>query len=51
MQRHGRIALCGMISNYDGASVPIHNMLSALLLRLTIRGFRYSEHQDFFLRH
>jgi NADPH-dependent curcumin reductase CurA len=50
MQRHGRIAMCGMISSYDGTHVPLHNMLTALLLRLSICGFRYSEHQDLFPR-
>jgi NADPH-dependent curcumin reductase CurA len=50
MQRHGRIAMCGMISNYNGTYVPVHNMLTALLLRLSILGFRYSEHQDLFPR-
>ena len=39
-----------MISGYDGTHVPLNNMLTALLLRLSSRGFRYSEHQDLFPR-
>ena len=46
MNTFGRIALCGMISGYDGAPIPL--MQPALLLqsRLTIEGFIVSEHME-----
>lgn len=46
MNPYGRIALCGLISGYDGAPMPIHNVHAVLSMRLTMRGFIVSEHMD-----
>lgn len=45
---HGRIAICGMISQYNATEPPPgpHNMIRVLLQRLTIRGFLVGEHED-----
>ncbi len=40
----GRIALCGLISGYDGGAMPIKNSRVFLTMRLTMRGFIVSEH-------
>ena len=40
----GRIALCGLISGYDGVPVPVKNFPSFLINRLTMTGFIVSEH-------
>ena len=42
----GRIALCGLISGYDGGAMPIKNSRVFLTMRLTMRGFIVSEHID-----
>lgn len=42
----GRIALCGLISGYDGGAMPITNSRVFLTMRLTMRGFIVSEHMD-----
>ena len=42
----GRIALCGLISGYDGGAMPIQNARVFLTMRLTMRGFIVSEHLD-----
>jgi NADPH-dependent curcumin reductase CurA len=42
----GRIALCGLISGYDGGAMPIKNSRVFLTMRLTMRGFIVSEHMD-----
>ena len=46
MNAHGRIAVCGMISRYDGQSAPMANPMSILTSRLTIEGFIVSEHME-----
>lgn len=46
MNPFGRIALCGMISGYDGKSMALQNVRAFLTMRLTMRGFIVSEHQD-----
>ena len=46
MNPFGRIALCGLISGYDGEPMPIHNMRVLLSMRLTLQGFIISEHMD-----
>ena len=46
MNPYGRVALCGLISGYDGAPMPIHNLHAVLSMRLTMRGFIVSEHMD-----
>ena len=46
MNPFGRIALCGMISGYDGAPIPLKQPQLILTNRLTIEGFIVSEHMD-----
>ena len=46
MNPYGRIALCGLISSYDGEPMPIHNTRVILSMRLTMQGFIVSEHMD-----
>jgi NADPH-dependent curcumin reductase CurA len=42
----GRIALCGMISGYDGQPIPIVNPRLLLTQRLKLQGFIVSEHME-----
>jgi NADPH-dependent curcumin reductase len=44
MNAHGRIALCGMISGYDGAPIPLTYPSLLLTQRLKVQGFIVSEH-------
>jgi NADPH-dependent curcumin reductase len=44
MNAFGRIALCGMISGYDGAPIPLQQPQLILQSRLTVEGFIVSEH-------
>ena len=44
MNAFGRIALCGMISGYDGTPIPLKQPQLILRSRLTLRGFIVSEH-------
>ncbi len=44
MNAFGRIALCGMISGYDGQPMPITNPRLLLTQRLRLQGFIVSEH-------
>ena len=44
MNAFGRIALCGMISGYDGQPSPLHNPALLLTQRLKVQGFIVSEH-------
>ena len=46
MNPYGRIALCGMISGYDGQPMPVHNLHKVLSMRLMVRGFIITEHLD-----
>jgi NADPH-dependent curcumin reductase CurA len=46
MNDHGRIALCGMISGYDGEPIPLRNPSLILTSRLLVQGFIVSEHMD-----
>jgi len=46
MNAFGRIALCGMISGYDGAPIPMQQPQLLLLSRLRIEGFIVSEHME-----
>ena len=46
MNPFGRIALCGMISGYDGQPMPVHNLHMVLSMRLMMQGFIVSEHMD-----
>jgi NADPH-dependent curcumin reductase len=47
MNAFGRIAVCGLITRYDGEDVPIHNFGSVLTNRLTVRGYIINEHIEF----
>ncbi|HSZ29218.1 MAG TPA: NADP-dependent oxidoreductase [Pseudonocardiaceae bacterium] len=47
MNAFGRIALCGMISGYDGDPIPLTQPLLILRSRLTLRGFVVSEHKEY----
>jgi NADPH-dependent curcumin reductase CurA len=44
----GRVALCGMISQYsaDGRGHDINQLIEAVLRRVTIRGFIVRDHED-----
>ena len=42
----GRIALCGMISGYDGRPMPVHSLHKVLSMRLMMQGFIVSEHLE-----
>ena len=46
MNAFGRIALCGMISGYDGEPIPLKQPQLILTNRLTIEGFIVSEHME-----
>ncbi len=46
MNDFGRIALCGMISSYDGAPIPLQNPSLILTSRLRVEGFIVSEHLE-----
>ncbi|MBC3810824.1 NADP-dependent oxidoreductase [Undibacterium aquatile] len=46
MNPFGRIAMCGMISGYNGEPIAIKNARVFLTMRLTMRGFIVSEHMD-----
>jgi NADPH-dependent curcumin reductase CurA len=48
MKVGGRIALCGMISQYsaDGRGEDINHLIEAVLRRVTIRGFIVRDHED-----
>jgi NADPH-dependent curcumin reductase CurA len=47
MNAFGRIALCGMISGYDGEPIPLKNPQLLLTRRLTLEGFIVGEHMQF----
>jgi hypothetical protein len=47
MNAFGRIALCGMISGYDGEPIPLKQPQLILTNRLTVEGFIVSEHMQF----
>ncbi|WP_175940297.1 NADP-dependent oxidoreductase [Caballeronia sp. BCC1704] len=46
MNAFGRIALCGMISGYDGKPLPMKAPALLLTQRLKLQGFIVSEHMD-----
>jgi NADPH-dependent curcumin reductase CurA len=46
MNAHGRIALCGMIAEYDREPMPLNNPRWFLLSRLKLQGFIISEHMQ-----
>ena len=46
MNPFGRIALCGLISGYNGEPMALQNVRNFLTMRLTLRGFIVSEHPE-----
>jgi NADPH-dependent curcumin reductase len=46
MNAFGRIAMCGMISGYNGAPIPLAQPQLILQSRLRVEGFIVSEHMD-----
>ena len=46
MNAFGRIAMCGMISGYDGQAIPMHYPQLILVNRLRVEGFIVSEHME-----
>ena len=46
MNAFGRIALCGMISGYDGEPIPLRQPALLLQSRLILEGFIVSEHME-----
>lgn len=46
MNDFGRIAVCGMISGYNGEPIPLAHPALILRSRLTIEGFIVGEHMD-----
>lgn len=46
MNGFGRIAVCGLISGYNGAPTPINNFRAILVSRLKVQGFIVSEHME-----
>jgi NADPH-dependent curcumin reductase CurA len=46
MNAFGRIALCGMISGYDGQPIPMQQPQLLLQSRLRVEGFIVSEHME-----
>ena len=46
MNAHGRIAVCGAISGYDGGATAMANPRLILTQRLLVQGFIVSEHLD-----
>ncbi|MFN0163623.1 MAG: NADP-dependent oxidoreductase [Burkholderiales bacterium] len=46
MSAFGRIAVCGLISSYNGEPTPIANVRSILVNKLMIQGFIISDHLE-----
>jgi NADPH-dependent curcumin reductase CurA len=46
MNDFGRIAVCGMISGYDGRPIPLQYPALILTARLMVQGFIVSEHME-----
>lgn len=46
MNAFGRIAVCGLIADYDSEPTPLHNFASVLINRLHVEGFIITEHPD-----
>ncbi|MFM7524406.1 MAG: NADP-dependent oxidoreductase [Betaproteobacteria bacterium] len=46
MNPFGRVALCGLISGYDGQPMPIHALHKVLSMRLMVQGFIITEHLE-----
>jgi hypothetical protein len=46
MNDHGRIAICGMISGYNGEPISLRHPSVLLTSRLLLQGFIISEHME-----
>jgi NADPH-dependent curcumin reductase CurA len=46
MNAFGRIAVCGLISGYNGEPIALANVRSILVNRLHVQGFIISDHMD-----
>jgi NADPH-dependent curcumin reductase len=46
MNAFGRVAVCGMISRYDGDAPPLANPAVILVSRLKLQGFIVAEHME-----
>jgi NADPH-dependent curcumin reductase CurA len=46
MNPFGRVAVCGLISGYDGGGTPLNQVRSILVNRLRVQGFIISDHPD-----
>lgn len=46
MNPFGRIAVCGLISSYNGQAMPVSHFRAVLMKRLMIQGFIISEHME-----
>ncbi|MCL4745182.1 MAG: NADP-dependent oxidoreductase [Burkholderiaceae bacterium] len=46
MNAFGTIAVCGLISGYNGVPMPVHKFRSVLVNRLKVQGFVISEHLE-----
>lgn len=46
MNGFGRVAVCGLISGYNGEPTPVTNFRSILVNRLKVQGFIVSQHMD-----
>ena len=46
MNPFGKVAVCGLISGYNGESLALKNVRQILTMRLTMQGFIVSEHME-----
>ena len=46
MNPFGRVAVCGLISGYNGKAVPLNNVRSILTNKLLVQGFIISDHLE-----
>ncbi len=46
MNAFGRIAVCGLISGYNGKALPLNNVRSILTNKLMVQGFIISDHLE-----
>ena len=46
MNPFGRIAVCGLISGYNGKALPLNNLRSILTNKLMVQGFIISDHLE-----
>jgi hypothetical protein len=46
MNPFGRVAVCGLISGYNGEAMALKNVRQILTMRLTLQGFIVSEHME-----